>query len=85
MRNRHERRAAKKRQRKAPAEQCAIVFDGTDLFFIIDGQRVAKRGHQGTPQAKQWIPLIPDFSMHDNLYGGSLDALDEIKDNHHAH
>lgn len=82
MQNRHERRSARKRQSKqqdAPSLVAQIVFDGVDCFFVIDGQRMAKR------ENRHWIPLVPDFSMHDNFYGGSLDALDEIKDNHHAH
>ena len=72
--NRYERRAAKKRQRHQ-SDEMRIEFDGTDMFFVIDGRRVAQRGHAGTTEARQWIPLVPDFSMHDNLYGGSLDAL----------
>ena len=26
-----------------------------ELYFIINGERVASRGHPGTPQAGQWV------------------------------
>jgi hypothetical protein len=39
-------------------------FDGDDLFIIINGVRVAKRGHPGTPEARTWIPLDPRFVAH---------------------
>jgi hypothetical protein len=35
--------------------KCEIVPDGDDLFVIIDGGRIAKRGRPGTPQAKTWV------------------------------
>ena len=44
---------------------CEDGDGGVDMFFVIDGQKVAKRGHPGTPQAKQWIPLIPELSIQD--------------------
>jgi hypothetical protein len=41
------------------------------MFFVIDGQRMAKR------ENRHWIPLVPGFEIHDNLYGGGIDDLDE--------
>lgn len=38
-----------------------------ELYFVIDGQRVAKRGHPGTPQARTWIPLIAGISFPDGF------------------
>lgn len=40
-------------------------FDGDDLFILIDGVRVAKRGHPGTPQAKTWVPVTPGWIVTD--------------------
>jgi hypothetical protein len=31
-----------------------------DLFLILDGKKIAKRG---TPQAKQWIALEPGYTV----------------------
>lgn len=33
--------------------------------FLIDGVRVAKRGHPGTPQAKTWVPVTPGWIVTD--------------------
>jgi hypothetical protein len=80
--NRQQRRAAKRRQRNigarsdqpgAPELECEIEFTGTECFFVIDGQRVAKR------ENRHWIPLVPGFEMVDNLYGGDIDALDKCQ------
>jgi hypothetical protein len=40
-----------------------IEFDGSELFVVRDGQRIAKRGHSGTPQDGTWIPLEPGWSV----------------------
>jgi hypothetical protein len=39
---------------------------GGDLFVTLDGLRIAKRGHLGTPHAKKWIPLEPGYEVFDN-------------------
>jgi hypothetical protein len=55
--NRHERRAAKAQNRDAP--NITMEFDkaACEMFLKLDGRPIAKRGHAGTPRAKQWIPL----------------------------
>lgn len=40
-------------------------FDGRDLFIIVNGVKVARRGHPNTPQARTWIALDPRFEAHD--------------------
>lgn len=35
-------------------------FDGSNLFFVLNGERIAKRGHPRTPEAGKWIPLRDD-------------------------
>jgi hypothetical protein len=32
--------------------------DGDDLFLLLHGVRVAKRGRPGTRKAKKWIPIV---------------------------
>jgi hypothetical protein len=32
--------------------------DGDDLFLLLHGVRVAKRGRPGTRKAKNWIPIV---------------------------
>ena len=32
-----------------------MLNDGKDTFVVVDGVRIAKRGHPGTAQAGTWI------------------------------
>jgi len=41
-------------------------FDGHDLFIIVNGVTVAKRGRPNTPEARTWVPLDPRFEAHGN-------------------
>jgi hypothetical protein len=40
-----------------------IESDGTDLFVIYRGARIAMRGRPNTPQAKTWISIRPRFRV----------------------
>ena len=51
---------------KAPSLE--IQFDGTDLYVVFNGVRIAKRGAKGTPQARTWISLEPGYRVRDE-YG----------------
>jgi hypothetical protein len=42
-----------------------IPDDGRDMFVMVDGVKIAKRGRPGTPQAKTWISLEPGWSVLD--------------------
>ena len=46
--------------------QVEIKSDGQDMFVIVDGVKIAKRGHPGTPQAKTWISLQPGWVVLDS-------------------
>jgi hypothetical protein len=39
--------------------------DGRDLFIVVDGVKVAKRGRAGTPQAETWVSIEPGWSVLD--------------------
>jgi hypothetical protein len=41
-----------------------IEYNGADMFVLIEGRRIAKRGRPGTPQAGTWIVLEPGFVIH---------------------
>ena len=32
--------------------------DGDDVFLLLHGKRIAKRGRHGTRKAKKWIPIV---------------------------
>ena len=36
----------------------ATEQDGDDLFLLLHGKRVAKRGRPGTRKASKWIPIV---------------------------
>lgn len=40
-----------------------LVGDGQDIFVVVDGVKVAKRGRPGTPQARAWIALEPGWRV----------------------
>ena len=51
---------------KAPPFE--VQADGTDLYAVFQGVRIAKRGAKGTPQARTWISLEPGYRVRDE-YG----------------
>lgn len=46
-----------------------IQGDGADMFVIVDGVKVARRGRPGTPQAKIWVSLEPGWTVLDCASG----------------
>jgi hypothetical protein len=49
----------------AKARSFELQADGTDLYAVFQGVRIAKRGAKGTPQARTWISLEPGFRVRD--------------------
>ena len=52
----------------AKAPPFEVQADGTDLYAVFHGVRIAKRGAKGTPQACTWISLEPGYRVRDE-YG----------------
>jgi hypothetical protein len=48
------------------------VDDGKDVFVVLDGVQIAKRGHPGTLQAGTCISLEPGWSVSDNVESNEL-------------
>jgi hypothetical protein len=42
--------------------ECTIESDGTGVFVVFEGVRIAKRGESGTPQAGTWVSLEPCYA-----------------------
>jgi hypothetical protein len=40
-----------------------IVGDSGDMLVVVDGVKIAKRGHPGTKHAGTWISLEPGWSV----------------------
>jgi hypothetical protein len=51
-----------------------MVSDGHDVFVVVDGVRVAKRGRPGTAQARTWVSLEPGWRVLD-LYEGNQNGI----------
>ena len=43
--------------------------DGRDIFIVIDGVRVAKRGRSSTAEASTWVTLVPGWGIRDAVDG----------------
>ena len=37
-----------------------------DMFVVVDGVRIARRGYPGTPQAGTWVSLEPGWEVVDD-------------------
>lgn len=46
-----------------PTDGIEMVSDGEDIFVVVNGVRVAKRGRPDTPQARAWISLEPGWRV----------------------
>ena len=40
-----------------------IELDGEDIFVVVDGLRVARRGYPDTHQARTWVSLEPGYTV----------------------
>jgi hypothetical protein len=37
--------------------------DGADVFIVVDGVKIARRGYPNTPQAQTWVSLEPGWEV----------------------
>ena len=57
-----------KAKKSARPREVLVQGDGEDIFVVVDGVRIAKRGHPGTPQARTWISLEPGSAVYDDIH-----------------
>jgi len=50
----------------AAMHTCEVERTERDLFVVLDGVRIAKRGYPGTPEAETWVQLVPGYTVRDN-------------------
>lgn len=62
--------AKKKRKRRMKVEM--IGTDEGDIFVVIDGVKIARRGYPDTPQARTWVSLEPGWRV---LDGPNLESI----------
>jgi hypothetical protein len=58
----------------APFRQVSMECEGSDIFIVADGVRIAKLGHPGTPHAKTWVSLEPGYIVRNCADGESIEV-----------
>ena len=51
----------------------SIECEGSDIFVVADGVKIAKLEHPGTVQAKTWVSIEPGFTVRDCDDGDSIE------------
>ena len=51
---------------------CVVEESETDIFVVLDGVRIARRGKPNTPQAGTWILLQPGYQVSDSKDGSKI-------------
>jgi hypothetical protein len=51
--------------KKKKGPKVVVQATDTEFFVIVDGLKIAQRGKPGTPQAKTWVSLEPDWRVWD--------------------
>jgi hypothetical protein len=51
-----------------------MISDGHDIFVVVDGVKIAKRGRPGARHAKTWIPLEPGWTVQDKDYPEAIEV-----------
>ena len=50
----------------AAMHTCEFEATDDDIFVLLDGVRIAKRGSPNTLEARTWISLEPGYTVRDN-------------------
>jgi hypothetical protein len=45
-----------------------------EIYIRFDGQRIARRGHPDTPEAKTWVPLDARYRVRDEAGGIAVEG-----------
>jgi hypothetical protein len=51
---------------------CELHDDGEDVFVLVDGVKIARRGRPDTAQAMTWIVLEPGWTVRDVQSGNAI-------------
>jgi hypothetical protein len=67
-----------KRDQKKQLRQPTLTIEAnpSDLFLLLDGAKIAKRGHPNSPQAGTWISLESGWRVLDDPQGGFVIEYD---------
>ncbi|HWS97350.1 MAG TPA: hypothetical protein VN620_12865 [Candidatus Methylomirabilis sp.] len=50
----------------ADHKDVSVIATKEDMFVVVDGVRIARRGYLGTPQDGTWVSLVPGWEVVEN-------------------
>jgi hypothetical protein len=53
---------------------CELHNDGQDIFVLVDGVKIARRGRPDTTQAMSWVMLEPGWLVRDVQSGNAIEV-----------
>jgi hypothetical protein len=53
---------------------CELHDDGEDIFVLVDGVKIARRGRPDTAQAMTWVMLEPGWTVRDVQSGNAIEV-----------
>lgn len=53
---------------------CELHEDGDDVFVLVDGMKIARRGRPDTAQAMTWVMLEPGWTVRDVQSGTAIEV-----------
>jgi hypothetical protein len=53
---------------------CELHNDGENVFVLVDGMKIAKRGAPHAAQAQTWIMLEPGWIVRDVDHGNAIEV-----------
>jgi hypothetical protein len=53
---------------------CELHDDGEDIFVLVDGMKIARRGRPDTAQAMTWVMLEPGWTVRDVQSGNAIEV-----------
>jgi hypothetical protein len=53
---------------------CELYNDGADVFLLVDGMKIARRGRPDTAQAMTWVILEPGWIVRDVQSGNAIEV-----------
>jgi hypothetical protein len=53
---------------------CELHNDGEDVFVLVDGVKIARRGRPHTAQAMTWVMLEPGWMVRDVQRGNAIEV-----------
>jgi hypothetical protein len=53
---------------------CELHDDGEDVFVLVDGVKIARRGRPDTAHAMTWVILEPGWTVRDVQSGNAIEV-----------